>query len=382
VITTEPLLPMNLRIKTKIVMRFPVYFFSVLILLSASCCNKKTRISDNPSASAFSVSIAKLIAPPEGETYRCGDSVVLRLRIDADSLPYIDSAIITSGIADRQIYNKGFEKLYWKSGKARVGKNTLKVSLYRRGQKETHTVSIILISDRVPAEYRYRVVQQFPHDEQAWTQGMVYENGILYESTGLEGKSSLRIVDLKTGIPVRRVDLEDQFFAEGIAIFRDKIFQITWTSQVGFIYNKETLEVIRKFNYPIKQGWGLTSGEDRLIMSDGSAQLYFLEPEYFTQVDQIEVFDNKGMVNNLNELEYINGRILANIWYKSIIVIIDPVSGKITGQIDLEQLVPPSCKGDSNKVLNGIAYNSQNGHLFVTGKYWPVLYELEITPFL
>jgi glutamine cyclotransferase len=117
-------------------------------------------------------------------------------------------------------------------------------------------------------------------------------------------------------------------------------------------------------------------------MSDGSAQLYFLEPEYFTQVDQIEVFDNKGMVNNLNELEYINGKILANIWYKSIIVIIDPVTGKITGQIDLEELVPPSCKGDSNKVLNGIAYNSQNGHLFVTGKYWPVLYELEITPFL
>jgi glutamine cyclotransferase len=363
-------------------MRFPVCFFSLLILLSASCCNKKTRISNSPAPAVFSVPVAKLIAPREGETFRCGDSVALRLRINTDSLAYIDSATIASGIADRQLRVEGFEKLYWQSGKARVGKNTLKVNLFRRGQKETHAVNIILLSDRVPADYRYRVIRQFPHDEEAWTQGLVYDNGVLYESTGLEGKSTLRIVDLKSGIPIRRIDLEDQFFAEGIAIFRDQIYQVTWTSQVGFIYNRETLEVIRKFNYPIKQGWGLTCGENRLIMSDGSAQLYFLEPEYFTQVDQIEVFDNKGMITNLNELEYIHGKVLANIWYKSIIVIIDPESGKITGRIDLEELIPPSCKGDSNKVLNGIAYNSLNGHIYVTGKYWPVLYELEITPSL
>jgi glutamine cyclotransferase len=280
----------------------------------------------------------------------------------------------------RQVCVKGFEKIYWKSGNARVGKNTLKINVFRKGQKEIHAVNIILLSDRVPVDYHYRVIQQFPHDEEAWTQGLVYENGVMYESTGLEGKSTLRIVDLKSGIPTRQIKLEDQLFAEGIAIFRDQIFQVTWTSQVGFIYDKNTLELIRKFNYPIKQGWGLTTSENRLIMSDGSAQLYFLEPEYFTQLDQIEVFDNKGMVNNLNELEYIHGKILANVWYKSFIVIIDPDNGKITGQINLEELIPPSCKKDSNKVLNGIAYNSQNGHIYVTGKYWPVLYELEITP--
>jgi len=368
--------------KNNLTMRFPVCFFFLLVLLSVSCCNKKTRITDAPAPSVTLAPVARPVAPPEGETFRCGDSVPLRFRINKDSLASIDSAIITSGITDRQVTVRGFEKLYWKSGKARVGKNTLKVNLFRRGQKETHAVNIILLSDRIPAEYRYRVIQQFPHDEEAWTQGLVYDNGLLYESTGLEGKSTLRIVDLKTGIPVRRIDLEDQFFAEGIAVFRDQIFQITWTSQVGFIYDKETLELIRKFNYPIKQGWGLTSGENRLIMSDGSAQLYFLEPEYFTQVDQIEVFDNRGMVTNLNELEYIHGKVLANIWYKSIIVIIDPVTGKITGQIDLEDLVPPSCKGDSNKVLNGIAYNPLNGHIYVTGKYWPLLYELEIMPSL
>lgn len=368
--------------KTRFTMRFPVYFFSILILLSVSCCNKKTRISEPPVPAVVSVPLAKLVEPKEGETFRCGDSVAFRLRIKADSLPYIDSAIISSGLADRQVRMEGFEKLYWKSGKARVGKNILKVTLFSRGRKETHAVNIILLSDRIPVDFHYRVIQQFPHDAEAWTQGLVYENGVLYESTGLEGKSTLRIVDIKTGIPIRRIDLEDRYFAEGIAIFGDQVFQVTWTSQVGFIYDKKTLEVIRKFNYPIKQGWGLTSGEGRLIMSDGSAQLYFLEPEYFTQVDQIEVFDNKGMVTNLNELEYVHGKILANVWYKDILVIIDPVSGKITGQIDLEELIPPSCKGDSNKVLNGIAYNPLNGHIFVTGKYWPVLYELEITPAL
>jgi glutamine cyclotransferase len=366
--------------KTGLKMRFPLYFFSVLILLSVSCCNKKTRISEPATPAVNSIPVAELVAPKEGETFRCGDSVAFRLRIKADSMATIDSATITSGMTDRQVYVEGFEKIYWKSEKARVGTNTLKVNVFRRGQKESHAVNIILLSDKIPVDYRYRVIQQFPHDEEAWTQGLVYEKGVMYESTGLEGKSSLRIVDLKSGIPTRRINLEEQFFAEGIALLRDQIFQVTWTSQVGFIYDKRSLEVIRKFNYPIKQGWGLTTGENRLIMSDGSAQLYFLEPEYFTQSDQIEVFDNKGMVNNLNELEYIHGKILANIWYKSIIVIIDPVSGKITGQIDLKELIPPSCKGDSNKVLNGIAYNSQNGHIYVTGKYWPVLYELEITP--
>jgi glutamine cyclotransferase len=368
--------------KTRIIMRFPAYFCSAFILLSASCCNNKTRISDTQVPVVTTIPIAKVITPPEGEAFRSGDSVAIRLRIDKDSLATIDSAVISSGLTDRQVHVKGFEKLFWKSGKARVGKNTLKLTLFRKGQKETHAFSIILLSDREPEDYHYRVIQRFPHDEEAWTQGLVYDNGVLYESTGLEGKSTLRIVDLKTGIPIRRINLEDQYFAEGIAVFRDQIFQVTWTSQVGFIYNKETLEVIRKFNYPIKQGWGLTTGKGRLIMSDGSAHLYFLEPEYFTQVDQIEVFDNKGMVTNLNELEYIHGKVLANVWYKSIIVIIDPESGKVTGQIDLEELIPPSCKGDSNKVLNGIAYNSSNGHILVTGKFWPVLYELEIQPSL
>jgi glutamine cyclotransferase len=357
-------------------------FFSIVILVFAGCCNKKTHIKDAPALPVPSASIAKLIAPKEGETFRWGDSIRIRLRISQDSLALVDSAVVFSRLKDRQVLYADFENLRWKSDKARVGKNILKINLYKKGQKETHTVTLTLLSDILPMVYHYRVVQRYPHDQNAWTQGLFYDKGVLYESTGLEGKSSLRVVSLKTGVPIRWIDLEKQFFAEGIALFRDQLFQITWKSQVGFIYDKETLGLIRRFDYPIKEGWGLTSGRNQLIMSDGSAQLYFLEPEYFTQIDQVEVFDNKGMVPYLNELEYINDKVLANIWYKSTIIVIDPETGKVTGQIDLENLIPAELKEDANKVMNGIAFNPENGHLYITGKDWPVLYELEISPSL
>jgi glutaminyl-peptide cyclotransferase len=361
-------------------MKYNVYFISIIILLFASCCNKKTRIHDVPVLSGAPVPLAKLMSPMEGETFRCGDSVHITMKIQHDSLPFFDSVTVSSGSYGRQVYRSGFESLYWKSSQARTGNNILKISLYKRSQKETHTVNLTLLSDIIPAVYKYKVIRQYPHDKDAYTEGLIYDNGLLYESTGPEGKSSLRIVTLKTGIPERRLNLDNEFFGEGIAIFKDQIYQLTYKTQVGFIYNKESLDLIRRFDYPIKEGWGLTSDGQRLIMSDGSARLYFMEPEYFTQVDQVEVFDNNGMINNLNELEFIKGKVLANIWYKSTIVIIDPANGKITGTIDLEKLMPPEYYEDSNKVLNGIAYNPSNGHIYVTGKNWTVLYELEIIP--
>ncbi|MBN1413779.1 MAG: glutaminyl-peptide cyclotransferase [Bacteroidales bacterium] len=363
-------------------MKFHGCFFSILILLFAGCCNNKTRITNEATIPGVTAHIARVMAPRNGEAFRCGDWIAINLQINPDSLIQIDSAVISSGAKNHQVCFSDYENLRWNSDKARVGKNVLKISLYKKGQKETHSLVVTLLSDIVPVAYRYRIVQQYPHDEDAFTQGLFYDKDVLYESTGTEGKSSLRMVSLKTGIPIKRIDLEKQFFAEGIALLNDQIYQLTYKSQVGFIYDKETLSLIRRFDYPINEGWGLTSDGKHLIMSDGSAQLYFLDPEFFTQVDQVEVFDNKGMITYLNELEYINGKVLANIWYKSIIVIIDPENGKITGQINMEKLMPQEAIDDSNKVLNGIAYNTKNGHIYVTGKYWPVLYELEIIPSL
>jgi glutamine cyclotransferase len=189
-------------------------------------------------------------------------------------------------------------------------------------------------------------------------------------------------VDPASGKPNKLVPLPAQYFGEGIALYNDRIYQITYKSQVGFIYDKTTLERIRSFDYQIGEGWGLTTDGNHLIMSDGSSQLYFIEPEFFTQVDKIDVFDNQGMIPSLNELEFIRGRVLANVYGESYIVFIDPASGKVTGKLDLHALMPKGTEGDMGKVLNGIAWNPANGNLFITGKDWPVLYEISLRPSL
>jgi glutamine cyclotransferase len=241
---------------------------------------------------------------------------------------------------------------------------------------------MVILSDIVPQTYSYRIINKYPHDNQAYTQGLVYDNGVLFESTGLEGKSSVRIVNIKSGKPEKMVNLSSQYFAEGIALFNDKIYQITYRSQVGFVYDKKTLNQIRSFDYQILEGWGLSTDGKFLIMTDGSSQLFFIEPEYFTQVDKVQVFDNKGMIDSLNEIEYINGKLLSNVYGKTFIVIIDPLSGKVIGKLECKDLMPEGSLNDYGKVLNGIAYNPVSGHLYITGKNWPVLYEIELTPAL
>jgi len=240
------------------------------------------------------------------------------------------------------------------------------------------------LSDILPETYRYTVINAFPHDEQAYTQGLFYHNGYLYESTGgYEGNSSLRIVDIETGKPEKIISMKNpDIFAEGITAFNDMIYQVTYKSKIGFIYNINSLEEIRSFDYQLNEGWGLTSDTKNLIMSDGSANLYIFEPEFFTQIDQISVFDNRGMVSQLNEMEYINGKVLANVFGETYIVIIDLETGRLTGRLDLDNLIPEGTKGDSGRVLNGIAFNPLTSHLYITGKNWPVLYEIMVIPSL
>jgi glutamine cyclotransferase len=278
---------------------------------------------------------------------------------------------------------KGKTEGYWYSGKNKVGQTTLKIQVfYNDSLEESHAASIIILSDLLPQKYSYHVISQYPHDADAYTQGLIYDNGRFFESTGLEEKSSVRIVNIKTGKPDKLMPLANVFFGEGIALFKDKLYQVTWKNQVGFVYDKNTLEPIRSFDYQFKEGWGLTTDNQYFIMSDGSSQLYIIDPEFFTQVDKIDVFDNKGMIPSLNELEFVNGKILANVYGESYIAIIDPVSGKVLGKLDLKALMPEGSAGDFNQVLNGIAYNSQTGHLYVTGKHWSSLYEIKISPAL
>jgi glutamine cyclotransferase len=227
--------------------------------------------------------------------------------------------------------------------------------------------------------YTYKVINTFAHDQQAFTQGLVYENGVLYEGTGLHRRSTLRKVELETGKILQIHKLPPEFFGEGITVYQDKIIQLTYRQNVGFVYKKDSFELLRKFNYPT-EGWGITHDGSRLIMSDGTDTLYFLSPDTFEVVGKIEVRDKNTAVEGLNELEYIKGEVYANIWPTERIVRIDPGTGQIVGWIYMDGL--SSLLGESQGIdtFNGIAYDAAGDRLFVTGKNWPKLFEIKLVP--
>jgi len=225
--------------------------------------------------------------------------------------------------------------------------------------------------------WHYRIINEFPHDSSAYTQGLVIETDLrtLLEGTGRD--SSLRRVDLQTGTILQYYALPDNYFGEGITLFEDKIYQLTWRSEIGFIYDSENFEQIGEFYYP-HQGWGLTHDGRNLIVSDGTEVIRFWDPATFKEIRRISVMSANGQVTQLNELEYVNGEIWANVWHTDLIVRISPKDGRVLGWIDLTGLLDPQLRPDPEAVLNGIAYSEESGRLFVTGKYWPTLFEIEI----
>ncbi|WP_348264929.1 glutaminyl-peptide cyclotransferase [Telmatobacter sp. DSM 110680] len=225
----------------------------------------------------------------------------------------------------------------------------------------------------------YRIVRTYPHDQQAFTQGLIYVDGHLYESTGKEGHSSLREEDLETGRILRMQLVSDKYFAEGLTEWKNTLVQLTWQSHVALVYDRATFRVLRTFSYP-EEGWGLTHDAKSLILSDGSATLHFFDPETFHETRRITVKDNGKAVTELNELEFIHGEIYANVWHTDRIARISPASGRVIGWIDLKGLMPRSQLTDDEAVLNGIAYDAARDRLFVTGKLWPKIFEITLVP--
>jgi glutamine cyclotransferase len=231
-------------------------------------------------------------------------------------------------------------------------------------------------SDVIPV-YTYNIVNTYPHDRNAFTEGLVFEDGVLYEGTGLFGYSTLRRVELETGDILQISELSAQFFGEGITIYGNKIIQLTWQSNIGFVYDKNSFELLQEFNYST-EGWGITNDGARLIMSDGTSTLHFLNPQTFEEIGQLEVFDNDGPVTRLNELEYVQGEIYANVWQTDRVARIAPETGRVIGWVDLAGLLTTDDRSEPVDVLNGIAYDAKTARLFVTGKLWPKLFEIEL----
>lgn len=240
-------------------------------------------------------------------------------------------------------------------------------------------MSLLWLSPVAPPRYSYRVVKSYPHERSAFTQGLEYRDGFLYEGTGLVGRSSLRKLDLTTGRVLQSFDVPRPFFGEGITVLNNQIFELTWTTQTGFIYDKSSFRVLKSFNYP-GEGWGLANDGKQLYMSDGSSQIRILEPATFKEIRRITVKDGNDQVFELNELEFVRGEIYANVWQTDRIARISPVDGKVLGWIDLSGIIPKSERPETDAVLNGIAYDAASDRLFVTGKLWPKIFEIKLVP--
>jgi glutamine cyclotransferase len=232
--------------------------------------------------------------------------------------------------------------------------------------------------DRAPIQ-SYEVVASFPHDPGAFTQGLLFQDGVLYESTGLHGRSSIRKVDPATGQVLQQRDIEAKYFGEGIVAWKDRLIEITWRDGVAFVYDLKTFAPKSTFTYQ-GEGWGLTHDGKRLIMSDGTDELRFLDPETYAETGRLRVTDGGGSVFNLNEIEWVEGEVWANIWGSDWIARIDPGTGKVKAWIDMTGLLPAAERTGAEDVLNGIAYDAKGRRVLVTGKLWPRLYEIRVKP--
>jgi glutaminyl-peptide cyclotransferase len=359
--------------------------FFILVSWIISCSSRSSNIpkpsgelSDFKQAD-YAGDLVKMTSPAENAEFKLKDQVKVILIPESKDKSFDSVKVFFDGKAVTVMKSAPWECSVNSSYTGLTGRKSIKAVAYSKEKTQSVTRFVIIYSDIVPRRYSYKVIHTYPHDNEAFTQGLFYDNDVLYEGTGQETGSSLREVELETGKVLRQHNLEPSLFGEGITLYKDLIYQVTWTTKVGFVYNKSDFSVINKIFYPT-QGWGLTTMDDRIVMSDGTNVLYYNEPEMFNAVSRIEVYDNEKKVDQLNELEYINGEIWANIWQTDLIARIDPITGRVNSYIDMSALYPESKRREVNAdVLNGIAWDAKGERIFVTGKRWPKLYEIKVT---
>lgn len=262
----------------------------------------------------------------------------------------------------------------------KLGKHAISATVFYGDEQKKLTNTIFFLGVKSPNIYAYEVINEFPHDESAFTQGLEYNNGFLYESTGQFGASSLRKTEIISGKILQKIDLDKEYFGEGMTIFNNKIYLLTWKNNKGFVFNMDTFEKESEFKYnQSKEGWGLTHNSNHLIKSDGTERIWFLNAETLMEDSFIEAYTDKRKVEKLNELEFIDNKIYANIWQQNSIVIINAINGAIEGIVDLNGLQSRSGQKGEDHVLNGIAYDAENDRLFVTGKNWNKVFEIRLS---
>ena len=260
-----------------------------------------------------------------------------------------------------------------------LGKKEITATVNLGDKTETLSKSVQIFNNIIPSYYKYEVLNTYPHDITSYTQGLEFYNGELYESTGQRGESKLRKVNFETGEVLKNMNLEDEYFGEGLTILNDKIYQLTWQAKLGFVYDVNTFDKLSTFKYGTsKEGWGICNDGKTLYKSDGSEKIYFLNPENLSEKGHIEVYTEKGKIPNLNEMEWIDGKIFANIYQRNGVVIINPKTGGVEGVIDFKPLRKLVTQHSELDVLNGIAYHPERKTIFVTGKNWDKVFEVKI----
>ncbi len=306
-----------------------------------------------------------------------GDDLTINLTIKVkdgqlqETKLYVDSALLTSSTETEFTYSlKKFNSL---------GKHTIKaVARKTDGVEGAYFKTFEVLSDIVPEMYGYEVVQTYPHNETFFTEGLEIHNGFVYESTGENGKSALNKTNLKTGKTIQSIKLADKYFGEGITIFNNHIYQLTYKTKIGFVYNLETMAVVDSFRFESAEGWGMTHDDENLIMSDGTNLITYINPTTYKTVKKIEVYDDKDAVIYVNELEYSDGFIYANVWTTNLLIKIDPKTGKVLQKIDLDGILSMPDSSKKVDVLNGIAIDPQTKKIYVTGKLYPKIFEIKL----
>jgi glutaminyl-peptide cyclotransferase len=347
----------------------PLIFVFFLFVTFFSCSNK-------PGRSRKPVSAINVLPGAKNYIYGQNISVNVKTRVKNGeigeiNLLYNDSLLKKTGQLDFTV--EGIKVNL-------IGKNTLRVTASKKdGVNNTRIISFNAVSNIKPEKLHYTVINNYPHNKNFYTQGLEFHDGYLYEGTGEKGSSGIFKLNLNTAEIIKKTLLDKKYFGEGITILNDKIYQLTYRSRKGFIYDFLNFSLIDSFSYKSKEGWGLTNDGKNLIMSNGSHELIWLDISNFSEIKKMQIANDKGIINYLNELEYINGKIYANVYTTNLIIIIDPETGRVLSEINLEGLINMyKNPADTIDYLNGIAYDKENERLFVTGKWWPRLFEIDL----
>ena len=323
-----------------------------------------------------------ILSPEGGTTYKAGQPVAVAAHYGKsttpDSVVYLVDSVRVGKAKDSTAYTL-------KTDTIALGPRVITAKVYQGGKSQDISTNIVVLAAKAPEEYTYKVVKVYPHDTSAYTEGLLYHDGYLYESTGNEGESDLRKVDLNTGKVLQRAKLDPKYFGEGSAIIGDKIVMLTYRDKVGFVFDKNTFKLLSTFNNNVGiEGWGVTYDGKKLYMDDKTNRIYFLNKDNYHQTGYIDVYDDQKAIDMVNELEYVDGTLYSNVYTTDTILMINPKTGAVLKRINMAGLWPkaqrPADFDNTNNVLNGIAWDEKGKRFFVTGKKWPHLYQVEFIP--